>query len=271
MTKYISILFILFFVIFMAACAEEPAPAATPITVPTVDVSYIEPAVEPVQIVETAVPATVISTPSPLTDSNIMTVDSDGNTAVDSTALDNTISQIAVTALTNDEVANLLYMREEEKLAHDVYMALYAQWGLPIFQNIANSELTHTEAVKMLLNRYDLDDPALGNAAGVFTDAFLQDLYDQLVAQGSQSLSAALQVGATIEDLDIVDLQTAVAQTDNPDIILVYENLMKGSRNHLRSFVTMLQRKSGEAYQPQYLAPAAYEAIINSPKERGNW
>ena len=145
---------------------------------------------------------------------------------------------------------------------------MYEQWGLPLFQNIANSELTHTEAVRTLLIRYDLADPALDKAVGVFTNNDLQALHDQLIASGGQSLVAALQVGATIEDLDIVDLQNAITKTDNADIILVYENLMKGSRNHLRSFISTLQKQNGE-YQPQYLDQAAFEAIVNSPAERG--
>ena len=198
-----------------------------------------------------------------------MTVDDDGNTAVDTASLDSALSQIDSTVLNEDEVNDLIYMREEEKMAHDVYLALYEQWGLPLFQNIANSELTHTEAVRTLLIRYDLADPALDKAVGVFTNNDLQALHDQLVAQGGQSLVAALQVGATIEDLDIVDLQNAITKTDNADIILVYENLMKGSRNHLRSFISTLQKQNGE-YQPQYLDQAAYDAIINSPAERRN-
>jgi hypothetical protein len=95
-------------------------------------------------------------------------------------------------------------------------------------------------------------------------------LYEQLVVQGSESLAAALQVGAPIEDLDITDLAASLAQTDNPDIILVYENLMKGSRNHLRAFVSTLQRQTGTTYQPQYLDQTTYDAIINGTMESGN-
>ena len=200
---------------------------------------------------------------------DVVTVNEDGVTDVNAESLATALAPIAAGTLTSTEADGLIFMREEEKLAHDVYVALAAQWDLPIFSNISASEMTHTDAVKTLLDRYNLDDPAAGNDVGVFADPTLQKLYTDLVAQGSQSLSDALIVGATIEDLDIVDLQTRIDQTDRPDIQLVYENLMKGSRNHLRAFTSTLSRQTGETYTPQYLDQAAYDAIINAEMERG--
>ena len=107
------------------------------------------------------------------------------------------------------------------------------------------------------------------NNIGVFTNSTLQELYDQLVADGRQSLADALRVGAAIEEIDILDLEEQIAQTDQADIQLVYDNLMKGSRNHLRSFTSTLEKQTGESYQPQYLDPEAYEAIVNAPMETG--
>ena len=201
---------------------------------------------------------------------DVVTVDAEGNTSVETESLNMALEPLPAADLTAAEAAALRYMREEEKLAHDVYVTLYATWGLPIFQNIANSEQTHTEAVLTLLERYGVDDPAAGNGVGVFTDVTLQGLYDQLVAQGSRSLADALKVGAAVEEIDILDLEERIAQTDNKDIRVVYENLTKGSRNHLRSFVKTLQQQTGETYTPQYLSLEAYEAIINSNIERGN-
>jgi hypothetical protein len=170
--------------------------------------------------------------------------------------------------LSAEESAALLYMREEEKLAHDVYVTLYAQWNLPVFQNISQSEQTHTEAVKALLDRYGLDDPASSDL-GVFTNPDLQVLYSELVARGSQSLAEALKVGAAIEEIDILDLQSRLAQADNADIQHVFNNLMNGSYNHLRAFVSMLNTQTGETYQPQYLSAEAYQAIINAETGTG--
>jgi hypothetical protein len=162
-----------------------------------------------------------------------------------------------------NEQAALLRMREEEKLAHDVYMALSAQWGLPIFENISQSEQTHMDALKTLIERYGLVDPA-SNAAGVFSDQELQGLYTALVARGSQSLGEALKVGAAIEEIDILDLEKSLSQTDNADVRQVYTNLENGSYNHLRAFVSTLFQQTGETYTPQYLEAGTYAGIISS-------
>jgi hypothetical protein len=214
------------------------------------------------------------ATPAAIAVSNledVTQVDESGITMVDSATFGDALSRTPSGTLSDAEVESLLYMREEEKLARDVYLMLYEKWEMPIFQNISNSEQTHTDAVKTLLDRYNLEDPAADTDVGVFTDPTLQELYDQLVAEGNRSLVDALRVGAAIEEIDILDLEERIVQTDEANIQLVYENLMKGSRNHLRSFVSTLQRQSGEeeTYQPQYLSQTAYDAIVNTPMERG--
>jgi hypothetical protein len=197
-----------------------------------------------------------------------MTTDTttDSTTATTTTAADD--SDVAESALTDDEVAGLLWMREEEQLAHDVYVVLGDMWGLRIFENIAASETSHVEAVSVLLDRYGIDDPADGNQPGTYTDPAIQTLYDQLVADGSRSLDAALAVGALIEELDISDLQTRTAATQTADIITVYANLERGSRNHLRAFVSELESR-GVVYEPTQLDPAVFDAIVSSEIERG--
>ena len=181
---------------------------------------------------------------------------------------DELIKDIPESQLSESETQGLILMREEEKLARDVYLTLYDTWGIPVFQNIARSEATHMAAVLTLINQYGLADPAAAEI-GVFTDPTLQALYDQLVAEGRQSLADALRVGAAIEEIDILDLQARLAQTENADIDLVYGNLLKGSRNHLRAFASTLARQTGETYQPQYLDRASYDSIVNSGRETG--
>ena len=144
------------------------------------------------------------------------------------------LTAIPASDLSAEEAAALLFMREEEKLARDVYNQMYALWGQPVFQNIAASEQAHMDEIKLLLDRYGLADPALG--PGQFTDPSLQALYNQLIAQGYVSLSEALNVGALIEQTEIADLLARLAQTDNADIQLVYTNLMNASYNHLAAF-----------------------------------
>lgn len=142
------------------------------------------------------------------------------------------------------EKEGLIYMLEEEKLAHDVYVTLYEQWGVSIFQNIANSEQRHESQVESLIDKYSLENPVGDNPVGVFVNPELQQLYDDLIAQGSQSLTEALKVGVIIEETDIVDLQTYINQTDNADIQQVYERLLSGSENHLSAFTSNLLGES---------------------------
>lgn len=178
------------------------------------------------------------------------------------------ITNLPMQSLSAAEIGSLTFMREEEKLARDVYITMYDKWGLNIFSNISSSEQTHMDAILMLLNKYGLTDPVGSNAVGVFSDSALQILYNQLVAQGSVGILEAYKVGATIEDLDISDLKNALAEIDNQDIILVFDMLTKGSRNHLRSFYKNILNVGG-TYLPQYITQAEFDAIINSAMETG--
>lgn len=164
--------------------------------------------------------------------------------------------------LSQAEAEALVYMVEEEKLARDVYNELYKLWGNSTFTNIAASEQTHIDAIKNLLSIYGLEDPS-STQPGVFTNPELQELYTQQVETGSQSLADALKVGAAIEEVDILDLQDGLAQTDNADIQQVFESLLSGSTNHLRAFVNALQMQTGEIYVPQYMSIEAYQTILS--------
>lgn len=198
-----------------------------------------------------------------------MIVDADGVSTFNATALGAALTALPVEILSAEEQATLIYMREEEKLAHDVYAQFNTLYSgsTRVFGNIATSELTHTESIRQLLVRYSLADPAATTAPGVFQNATLQGLYTQLVAAGSVSYVEGLKVGAAIEELDMIDINTAMLQVDNQDIRLVYENLLKGSRNHLRSFVKTLANQ-GVTYLPQYMAVADYNAIVTTAIER---
>lgn len=171
--------------------------------------------------------------------------------------------------LSAEEIAGLLFMREEEKLAHDVYVALYARWGELVFNNIVPSEAQHTEAVRQLIVSHGLPDPAATTPPGVFVNTDLQQLYDALVAQGQPSLIDALKVGCLIEEKDIVDIEEKKLQVlDEPDIVRVYDNLLCGSRNHLRAFNQALVAAGGVYDQPQFLSLAEWTAIAASAQER---
>ena len=165
------------------------------------------------------------------------------------------------------EITDLEYMREEEKLARDVYRTLYDLWGLPVFDNIAGSEQVHTTQVEDMMEKYGLTDPVVDDTTGVFVNQVLANLYQELITAGGMSSLKALYVGAAIEELDMIDLQHAIDATDNDDIRRLYENLMRGSRNHLRAYVGQIENL-GIVYEAQYLTQEEVDAIVDSPVER---
>ena len=193
---------------------------------------------------------------------------SDNNSNYSIETLRAQVNILPIEPLNAVELNTLSFMREEEKLARDVYISLYNKWGSNVFKNISSSEQTHMDAMLILLNRYNITDPVVSNAVGVFNNSTLQNLYNQLIVEGNISVLNAFKVGATIEDLDIFDLTNALSGIDNQDIRFVYENLSKGSRNHMRAFYKNILN-SGGTYVPQYLTQADFDAIINSAKETG--
>lgn len=142
----------------------------------------------------------------------------------------------AAVPLSAQETRTLKYMREEEKLARDVYRILYTQWGIPLFSNIAQSEQQHMDALAVMLVRYEITDPVNSDATGSFSDPLLASLYNQLVARGRESSMEAIKVGIYIEQTDIADLRKAIDESTHSDLDQVYQNLMNGSFNHLNAF-----------------------------------
>lgn len=189
---------------------------------------------------------------------------------IEASKVDSCINTYPVEMLSAAETAALTTMREEELLAHDVYVLLYSMYNVPVFNNISKSETQHSLAILSLLQKYELDDPAENHVAGVFINPALQALYTSLSAQGSTSLISALTVGATIEDLDIFDLHTHITtDIDNQDILFVFGNLERGSRNHMRAFNRQLKAK-GVTYTPQFISQQYFDEINAHEHEKGN-
>ncbi|MAT68680.1 MAG: hypothetical protein CMJ58_04080 [Planctomycetaceae bacterium] len=196
-------------------------------------------------------------------------------------------------ALTDVEIATLTFVREEEKLARDVYLTLAGTTTLPLFDNIAASEQSHMDAVGSLLDKYGIDDPVISDEVGVFTNPVLQQLFADLTSGdvvdlsylgvdlqltgGTASLEAALAVGAFVEEWDILDIMRGQDDVVHQDVANVYDNLLKGSRNHLRAFTGELDAL-GVVYDPVLMVgddaelgdlDALYVAIVSSDGETG--
>ncbi len=164
-------------------------------------------------------------------------------------------------SLSAEEIEDLIFMREEEKLARDVYIKFFQLYSIRPFSKIARSEASHMRAILFLLNRYGIEDPVGDNEVGEFTNPELAELYTQLIATGSQNEIEALKVGAAIEEIDILDLIEAMENSDNPDIDFVYSRLLRASGFHLRSFVWNLHVR-GVEYVPQYLTIEEFNRIL---------
>ncbi len=171
-------------------------------------------------------------------------------------------ARLEILALKEIYSTGLIFMREEEKLARDAYLVLYAKYEHQVFNNISQSEQVHTDAILRLLNYYDLRDPFI-DVIGEFEDPALASLFDDLMILGDDNLDSALVVGALIEETDIEDIAILMEASDVPNIVQVYENLISGSENHLRAFVHDLSKR-GIDYQPRILSIDQFNDIINN-------
>lgn len=163
--------------------------------------------------------------------------------------------------LTQAEIDDLKFLREEEKLARDVYLYSYNKYQVSVFNNISQSEQKHMDSVLNLMIKYGIPDSA-SNVIGVFNNPDLQSLYNSLKLQVDVSSLEALKVGATIEDLDINDIDDFIRNTTKIDILNVYDNLTCGSKNHIRSYTSQLSL-NGVSYIPQFISVEYYNVILS--------
>ncbi|NCA99123.1 MAG: DUF2202 domain-containing protein [Clostridia bacterium] len=163
--------------------------------------------------------------------------------------------------LDESETSRLLFIREEEKLARDVYLTLAESYDTQIFDNISASEQNHMDAILKLLNRYGLADPAL-QGIGEFSVLEISDLYTSLIERGVISEAEAFLVGGYIEEFDILDLWHAMEETDEAQLDKVYANLCEGSYSHLVAFVGLYEKLSATDYEPQIMTDEEFERAL---------
>jgi hypothetical protein len=167
-------------------------------------------------------------------------------------------------SLSENEKAGILLMREEEKMARDIYQTLNEKWDQMPFSHISESEIRHMAGMKLLIDKYKLQDPVEKTAdkRGLYENQLLKSLYEELTASGKTSLEAAFRAGAKVEEVDIRDLKEAMARTSNEEIKSTYTYLVRASENHLRAFVRNLKRLNVD-YTPVLMDKAAFDTIIS--------
>jgi hypothetical protein len=196
---------------------------------------------------------------------NVLDVTTDGTSTVVSENLQSAFVETG--GLIDSELAVLVKMKEEEKLARDVYSALYTKWGNSMYSRISEAENNHLYAIIRLLKYYGSTD-TLVEEAGTFEDINVQNLYNELLSAGLASIEEGFKTGALIEEMDIKDLKDALTVNSNENVMMVFENLERGSRNHLRAFYNQLSGL-GIAYVPTYLSQDEFTQIVTSPIEKG--
>ena len=104
-------------------------------------------------------------------------------------------------------------------------------------------------------------DPSINNNVNGLVKQGLVSLFDNLLTQGKLSALEALYVGAVIEEVDMLDLQQAIGTADNDHIRHMYENLLSGSRNHLRTYIKQIEEQ-GENYEALFLSQDEIDAVM---------
>ena len=153
---------------------------------------------------------------------------------------------LSVRQLSEQQKEIIYSIYEEEKLARDVYRTLGNMYPEEnTFANIQLSEQNHMDAVRNLCDKYDIDIIVSDNTS-VFSIPKMQDFYyDTFVGNPTGSLLEALEVGKTIEEMDINDL--GLALQDMPkDVATVFNNLISGSLNHLDAFENAIERETSQ-------------------------
>lgn len=147
-------------------------------------------------------------------------------------------STTLTTALTEEQAADLAFSRDEERMALELWTLFDEVYGheTEVFDNIAESESSHFEAIGDKLEQYDVPDPSEGMDSDEYTDPAIQALYDDWESRGLTSLEEALRVGVELETVDIADLEAKIAKDNPADVETVYTNLCDGSYSHLAAF-----------------------------------
>lgn len=170
--------------------------------------------------------------------------------------------------LSDAEVNGILSLREEEKVAYDVYTFMFEKYESKVFKNIAENEKDHMDKIKELIDQYNLNDPLSGIAdqKGVFSSNKMKALYDEMIMAGNYGLLDALRAAARFEETDIVDLRKYLSSASDQTVINTYINLESGSQDHLRALVKDI-KEEGISYKPSYLSKEDFDKIMSVNKK----
>ena len=212
-----------------------------------------------------------------------------GDRGNNSSAADDQSDSEVTTILDSNEASHLIFMREEEKLARDVYLSFADMYPEQrVFAQIATeSEQTHTDVMRDKLTQYNISDPNpdtnnLPESIGIFKGEewglYFTEKFEVLTKMGAVNEMEALYAGAFIEELDMHDIAECPAvmvdagyddpcglhYTDESGLINAYRSLIDGSESHLRAYVGQIEAVIGVGnYEAQYLSQDEVDAILS--------
>ncbi len=149
--------------------------------------------------------------------------------------------------LNEEQKDELFFIYQEEKVARDAYITLGEMYPYEnTFASIQKAEQRHIDSARGLCETYGVDISGVDEGSvGNFVIDVLQELYNTVIEEGSNSLLDALKMGELIEVTDIKDLDHAINDLGMPDdVVRVYENLREGSYNHLEAFQQAISKES---------------------------
>lgn len=203
-------------------------------------------------------------------DQKVLNVEESGVTSLNQEQLKKIVENNNIGVLSDTERRNIMFILEEEKMARDLYFEFSKKYENKVFNNMYQGEQSHMKAMQKLVSRYNLEDPTAKRDVGEFHNRQIQKMHGELLEQGNKNFVEALKVGAEVEERDIDDIQDNIKNTSKADILFVYENLKRSSKNHLRAFIKKLNQE-GEEYKPKYLEQAEFNSITSSGFESGKW
>ncbi len=161
------------------------------------------------------------------------------------------LDSYTLSPLTKEQKYALAYMWNEERLAYDIYLNLNKIHPAKQLENIATrSEVKHISLVRDLVAKYDINITNLVDykesysqaeldamGSGIYGIPAIQNLYNDLYAEGVDSLEATLKVGCKVEVVDVNDLDKYIAtSTGNQALIDTFTILLEGSYKHYWAF-----------------------------------
>lgn len=166
----------------------------------------------------------------------------------------------------------VLYLLEQEKLAHDVYRSLDTMWVTDIFNRVANEEYQHVGKLSAVAAEFMINVPNHFNEypMGQFIDTKLRRLYGELMAAANFSLEDAYRACAALEERKMYDLKVALKEPNFELENLTYKALLLGSEDNFKVFVRALNELNA-AYTPVLLSPAEYETLTKNILSNDTW